>query len=302
MLDEDLAEQRRELAELDRASARRFFNTDEPPLPTFLYKYMRSGHDAVHSFLVKSEFFMASHRRFNDPFEFAAKIDVPSNPRDLEKALILFLGSQRMDLPDAVERAREMIAEGNVSGIYQDALESAAASLGVTCLSAASRTPGERKMTSPRHPLLWAHYADSHKGICLQFHTTRDPGFFGEFQPVRYSDDFLHLPIDVDKATRHMQLQRLLHRKSSAWAYEHEYRRIDEAMAGQMASVRAEALTGVVLGVRCVRSDLQNVKRALNARHLAGLPKLKVFRCQPHQSAYRFTMVRATETEQQIYG
>lgn len=301
-LDADIAAQRSELAQKDRPSARRLFNTAEAPVPPFLYKYAGSSHPSVRSLLVDSEFYMASHRQFNDPFEFAAKVEIPADTADLERVLVVRLVNGGAPLHTAVVQARAAIERGDAGEIHQRALEQAAASLGVCCLSAQSKNLAERRLTSPRHPLMWAHYANAHKGICLQFHTTRDPGFFGEFQPMDYSDDFVRLPLDVDRALRAMQLKRLLYKKSTAWAYEHEFRRLMEGRAAKLVKFRAASLVGVILGARCKGKDLREVLDALTFRRLAGQPPVRVFRCQLHDSAYRLNVFRARDVEQQAYS
>lgn len=301
-LDADITAQRTELAEMDRPSARRLFNTAEAPVPPFLYKYTRTDHPAVRSVLVDSMFYMASHRQFNDPFEFTAKVDIPDDRRELEKALIYRQVRSGAELHTAVIQARAAIERGDVGDIHQRALEQAAASLGVCCLTAPSSSPTERRVTSPRHPLMWAHYADSHKGICFQFHTTRDPGMFGEFLPMHYSDDFVRLPFNVDEAMREIQLKRLLYKKSTAWAYEHEFRRLMEGMAGKFVGVRPEAVVGVVLGLRCNGRHEREVLHALGARADAGHPAVRIYRCHLHGDAYRLIVKRDREAERRLYG
>jgi hypothetical protein len=74
--------------------------------------------------------------------------------------------------------------------------------------------------------LMWAHYADSHKGICLQFRyddKKRPPGCW--FERVRYST---HYPkIDESKAIEFEET--LLLTKSAEWMYESEWRFISLA-------------------------------------------------------------------------
>lgn len=90
--------------------------------------------------------------------------------------------------------------------------EEIAGEYGIVCLSAMWT-----------HPLLWAHYADSHRGLCLAFDVDQTE----EFLPVEYVDrrptwEEFGYPgfnsLDEDGYAR------LVHLKFDAWAYENEWR------------------------------------------------------------------------------
>lgn len=73
------------------------------------------------------------------------------------------------------------------------------------------------------HPMLWGHYAESHRGLCLGFDVPDD----GPFYPVRYVHDRPTLqdfgrtrPEELDGD----DLVKMLFSKFDAWAYESEYR------------------------------------------------------------------------------
>jgi len=67
-----------------------------------------------------------------------------------------------------------------------------------------------------KNPVLWGHYADKHKGICLGFKVPR-----GAVKKIDYIDSRLLLPPDVpDEAF----MEKLLFTKFSHWEYEQEYR------------------------------------------------------------------------------
>ena len=79
---------------------------------------------------------------------------------------------------------------------------------------------------SPVEPLMWAHYADKHKGVCYWFDKSvfDDSYTSGE---VVYSSSLPKLHLDFGKTTsgeikRH--LDNIILTKSQSWAYEKEYR------------------------------------------------------------------------------
>jgi hypothetical protein len=77
-----------------------------------------------------------------------------------------------------------------------------------------------------RSPVMWAHYADKHKGVCLGF----DLGELnGEplAHPVSYSSARLRFELDQTKdllGIDKQYVQALLYTKALEWSYEREYR------------------------------------------------------------------------------
>lgn len=74
-----------------------------------------------------------------------------------------------------------------------------------------------------QHPLLWGHYADGHRGLCLGFDVVED----GTFTKVNYSGERLKLSdIHRDNVEEldEDDMRKLLFTKFEAWRYESEYR------------------------------------------------------------------------------
>jgi len=74
-----------------------------------------------------------------------------------------------------------------------------------------------------KHPLMWAHYADNHQGICLCFDVSTDHYFW----PVSYLPRRLELE-DLGKASASeidtADIVRLMYSKFDGWSYEQEFR------------------------------------------------------------------------------
>jgi hypothetical protein len=72
------------------------------------------------------------------------------------------------------------------------------------------------------HPdsiLMWSHYADNHRGICLAFDTANT--LFAMAREVRYRNDY---PRFVAHAMGPDEIFEAIHTKSDAWSYEDEFR------------------------------------------------------------------------------
>ncbi len=76
-------------------------------------------------------------------------------------------------------------------------------------------------------PLMWAHYTDSHKGICLGIDFSNSEIQIIESKDVDYNEDKIVLPsyfsrLDDDESER--CLMDVSYRKDILWKYEEEYR------------------------------------------------------------------------------
>jgi hypothetical protein len=89
--------------------------------------------------------------------------------------------------------------------------------------------------------LMWAHYADKHKGLCFEFDGSANRDFFGYAQPVEYGD---FTPVPLGDATKSME--RVILTKSKHWTYEQEYRIFEPEKAGQKVEYPVELLTGII--------------------------------------------------------
>jgi len=92
--------------------------------------------------------------------------------------------------------------------------------------------------TKPHCPLMWGHYADHHRGICLEF-DVRTPDFCQAIE-VNYSAEYPRFSLDdrTDLSPFHC--------KSADWSYEQEYRLIaqetNEALGSGTLMTRDDSL------------------------------------------------------------
>jgi hypothetical protein len=122
-----------------------------------------------------------------------------------------------------------------------------------------------------RHPdstLMWAHYADSFKGVCLEF--IIENTLFCNALPITYFDSYPRFDVadeDFDES-----LKPLLD-KSSVWGYEDEFRLIatehpvaytdaPTTRAGLLSLPRG-ALQSVIVGAAMPAEDREVVKRVV---------------------------------------
>lgn len=108
--------------------------------------------------------------------------------------------------------------------------------------------------TSWQEPLLWGHYADKHKGLCLGFDVPEDQWMRVKYVPERSPLVYYETP-----GPEH-RYEALLSTKFQAWEYEREYRAVFDLKEYKMDPVSGHyfapftdtlTLKEVIAGDRC---------------------------------------------------
>jgi hypothetical protein len=147
--------------------------------------------------------------------------------------------------------------------------------------------------TNPLEHLLWSHYADSHRGICLIFDATAPP--LDAAMAVDYGETFP----TIDLSSTDDALTGTLLSKASFWKYENEYRLVArERREGPRSefletidsrlTVDPRIVTGVILGCHISERDRCVV---LDAASMAP-HRVSVFRAQMQRRAYELSLVK----------
>lgn len=131
--------------------------------------------------------------------------------------------------------------------------------------------------SAPNSPIVWSHYADSHKGFCLVFDA--DNNLFGEALEVQYQQDYP--TIDVTEEDNEIILEKTILIKYEDWKYEREYRLSSREPGNQdMLPVQnkklafpPEYLVGVILGAHIVDQDRQLIEEWCKGRPAGFIQK-----------------------------
>jgi hypothetical protein len=134
-------------------------------------------------------------------------------------------------------------------------------------------------------PLLWAHYANGHAGISIEFRASdlKQAEFFGVALPVAYKPERPVVNFFRDEMPE--QVHKSLLTKSHDWAYEHEWRiivqnrQIQNYFAFDPSLVRA-----VYLGCQITDVNRDIVRGWLSKRKSSPMPRL--FQALPSGTNY----------------
>ncbi|MBT9392852.1 DUF2971 domain-containing protein [Hymenobacter sp. NST-14] len=126
--------------------------------------------------------------------------------------------------------------------------------------------------------LLWSHYANSHKGFCLEFSfPTSDPNGIHPL-PVCYSDSFQKLSF---QAERDDSIFNMIYTKSREWSYEKEWRVLKTGLlknSDRKINFNQIFLKSIYLGIKCENETIEKIKNICKAKY----PNIKIhqaFKC-----------------------
>jgi hypothetical protein len=227
-------------------------------VPPKLYKYQSYNVQTLDNLKNRSLWF-SKPAQFNDPFDhrvipFEMADAGPQDWTHLYNELSKANAARGISLPYSgpTEEFKAKVKTG-----YQKAYEERVKRLqerGVACFSA-----------KVDDILMWSHYADGHRGFCLEFDAGYEP--FSKALPVIYSDAFpaLNLSDGVVKDVPDLLVTNLT-TKSSCWSYEQEWR-VFHLEGNQEHHFEAASLTGIYFGC-----EMPFVHQEVIARTLAGSP------------------------------
>ena len=122
------------------------------------------------------------------------------------------------------------------------------------------------------NPLMWAHYADNHKGLCIKYKFTSeqlpllndDETELFRFGNIDYKPEFSVNDIEI-------RVWDALFAKSKVWKYENETRLVYYSIedVNRVKTVHVpDSITGIYLGLRCSEEDERIIKALINGRNI----------------------------------
>lgn len=249
-------------------------------MPGYLYKF-RAVNDYTMSIFEDQSLFFSAAQNFNDPFDFLPVVEADASKADL----VSYLDRQMKDegFPRAERRRRQSLLskrstiKTNLAGARQvaaDALSEVRVQTGVLSLSA-----------SPEKVLLWSHYADSHRGICLRFRQQRKDGFLELTQPIVYQAERPDINPTIDD--NWTMFQRALLTKADFWSYEEEWRLVINGKKPGSHRFPDGALDGIIFGCAVSKEHEDAVRLAASRYDIEWL------RASIDERTFRLNIVRA---------
>lgn len=282
------------LAELDVVTLpKRRLRMRTPPnaYPRFIYKFRRldlSDPKAIprtRDIIVENRLFLSSPDDFNDPFDMQCQV-IAKASKDKKRQRITELVDRNMPLysREAKQRHINILCLKSNAELAKYAQVSFNRIMGTAGVCAFA--------DNAKHTLMWSHYADDHKGICLQFDIARDPRMFLQAISVDYEEEYPIVNwLSLDTSDN---LMRVIFRKSPAWAYEEERRIMIPDRARTPINFLPASLTSVIVGCRCPLPAIDAIKTLLADRAAKGFPAVRLLTATRHASKYAIKFYRVT--------
>lgn len=245
-----------------------------------LYRYLsfpsedKEKQSWVADIFLKHQLFFPSRRLFNDPFDCVVPslLDTPGVVVKRFAEQFVERKFPNASLEDKLANVSKLISVESLEGLRLD-VQKAVDAAGILCLS------------RPRDDILmWAHYADKHKGLCLEFDGSANCNFFGEAQQVEYVN-YRPWPLDEEPER---QMARAILTKSTHWAYEQEYRIIRPDRASNLVDFPETLLTGVIFG----HLMPDNLRRIVMRWATEGRCRVAFFEARPRIGQFALDIVR----------
>jgi hypothetical protein len=191
-----------------------------------LYKYL-DWNDRARSILEDEIIWYSKVSEFNDPFEGIYEINYDITPESIVSLAVKGLSNEYHNWSSISDFILKNVVTDDFGGLriredFRGTMKNR-----VEEMLAGLKNAGVLSLSeSHRNILLWSHYANDHKGICIEFERDIDD-FLGNSsfcRPVIYSEIY---PIpSIDDVLKHEDFltNQILFTKSKHWEYEKEWR------------------------------------------------------------------------------
>lgn len=246
-----------------------------------IYKYF-SINEYLFMTLINRELFFSNPKNFNDPYDSTPRFNLTEN-KQLVSTYFEFLkvsfntweeftNSNRM-IGENIEELFQIMNFYKIPNIFDKLWDKDSTKLQITLykhflfiLNSIHKFGVCCFSTTPNSPLMWSHYANNHKGICIEFLTEDKDGvplFKKEekknfiLEKVDYSDNPINffrekLPTeDGDVNTK------ILTTKSSKWSYEEEIRFVTEHQG--LLKFNPKCLNKIIFGTRTTSKEIYTI-------------------------------------------
>lgn len=241
-----------------------------PKVPQRVYKFLSPKADFfetnLRSAIVDSSVYLNSRSEFNDPFDTATLCE-PGTLEDQVQHLRELSERNGDDLHKNESKLRTFASEFFRDGCFDRDTQQNLARIGICSLT-----------TEIENLLMWAHYADSHRGVALIFNMHNELAHFDAI-PVRYQEQFSRISPSTYAIDR-MLFYGPLH-KGADWRYENEWRILGPQRAGEQHVFHKSLLWGVVHGMHCKMETKKLVAELALERIKAGMSVLHLYDAKP---------------------
>jgi hypothetical protein len=224
-----------------------FFQWARPYECDYLYKYRSFSSKGLAEIFERNEIYFSCPTQFNDPFDCNPNVVIHRN-RDKFRKWMRRVIKEREPTWDKYKINQLLNNSDNVrrfksKSFQRDLFKNFTSGLGVLSLS-----------EKCNDILMWSHYSDSHKGICIEFDSKDETSVFWENYKVKYEEEYP--TVNVMELEHIEEWLKTFTVKALHWEYEAERRILKTQDKGGPGNYkfRPEQLKSVILGA-CISDE-----------------------------------------------
>ena len=241
----------------------------EKSFPDIIYKYFKFNEN-LYDLIINNRLWFSNPSDFNDPYDCNVGFHKKYTKEEISNFLknVQSTTNEKLTEEQIKETLEEWLNEPNkMQEQYIRHLREFVNSKGVCCFSG-----------TDKNLLMWSHYADSHKGMCLGFDKKSLDKSFAIINWVNYKDKFpdIHLLNNSNDG-----VNTIMKHKSNVWDYEKEIR-IFHGKKGLYQFPR-EAIKQVFFGLKTPDRQIHSV---MNLMHQCGYSDVEYKKVFLHNEKY----------------
>jgi hypothetical protein len=263
-------------------------------LPLKLYKYCAFNVKTLQLFTKKV--YYADPAKFNDPLDCNPTIKIDTDLESLENLCHIMLlseyGKERADRE--IENHRYNSSEFGDYRCNEKAKENYMKILASHVKNLICTETNKYGVLSLGEkwdcPLMWSHYADEHRGLCIEFDTTG--ASFRNIKAVDYRhprsikvSDIIEWKINRSSVAENVIQNTIYFAKAPEWKYEKEWRDINDLIGSALAPA---SISAIYFGLRC-----DNIVKSMTCK-LYAKSKQKIDFFGVHEDNDSFDLKRHT--------
>lgn len=222
-------------------------------IPDLFYKYCKIDKYFKKN-IKKGQLWFNSPANFNDPFDCKAYIDFGNSEKQCRENFERFNDAFKVKLPKKHKEIWDELLKNpddfNLLNSY-GAINNFKEWLGVTCFS-----------EDHDNTIMWSHYADSHKGLVLEFKKDLSGFITQNLLPVIYYKKYPEINVsDYEKDQMISVAYQIICAKGINWEYENEWRAIS-VPGNKLYSFNKNELSGIIFGLEteeCIKKKVYNL-------------------------------------------
>ncbi len=276
------------------------------PLPRRLYKY-RSFNTHSLRLLTEAEIYYSDPRAFNDPLDCKPTIKVDVDRASLERLCYRLLrdtGANKEEAASIIHHLRYMSTEHGdyeTDADVENYLKEQLLAVEIKrIVDVEMKRKGVLSLSETwKSPLMWSHYADEHRGICLEYDTTQipHPGIAAvDYRSPRSvkASDLVKWKLQASSEAEQRVHKTYFFAKSPEWHYEKEWRDIRQSIGVTATSF---PITAIYFGLRCDPAVITSIVKLFS-----GDASISFFEIYPLDDSFNLKRRRLDRDEVEACG